>query len=82
VLEYPPNSWDLDPNDLFLFLEIKEILKGKYFHDIGDIRSNMTAALKVIPQNKFQNYFRFLALPDFLRSRESRTGSTLPHEEN
>jgi hypothetical protein len=38
-----------------LFPEIKEILKGRHFDDIDDIRSNTTAALKVIPQNQFQN---------------------------
>jgi len=30
-------------------------LKGWHFDDIDDIRSNTTAALKTIPQNKFQN---------------------------
>jgi hypothetical protein len=32
-------------------------LKGKHFDDIDDIRSNKMAALKVIPQNQFQNCF-------------------------
>jgi hypothetical protein len=36
---------------------IKEILKGRHFDDTDDIRSNMTAALKDIPQNQFQNCF-------------------------
>jgi hypothetical protein len=45
---------DLASSDLFLFLKIKEILKGRPFVDIGDIRNNMTAALKAIPQNQFQ----------------------------
>jgi hypothetical protein len=45
---------DLAPNDFLLFLKIKEILKGRYF---DDIRINMTAALKAIPQNQFQNCF-------------------------
>jgi hypothetical protein len=27
VLEHHPYSWDLDPNDFFLFSKIKEILK-------------------------------------------------------
>jgi len=53
VLEHPAYLLDLDPNDFFLFLKIKEILKGRYF---DDIRSNTTAALKAIPQNQFQNY--------------------------
>jgi len=32
----------------FLFPKIKEILKGRPFDDIGDIRRNTTAALKAI----------------------------------
>jgi transposase len=54
VLEHPPYSPDLAPIDFFLFPKIKVILKGRHF---GDIRSNMTAALKAIPQNQFQNCF-------------------------
>jgi len=57
VLEHPAYSPDLAPNDLFLFLNIKEILKGRHFDDTDDIRSNTTAALKAIPQNRFQNCF-------------------------
>jgi len=41
----------------FLFPKKKEILKGRHFDDIDDIRSNTTAALKAIPQNQFQNCF-------------------------
>jgi hypothetical protein len=37
VLEHPPCSPELAPNDFFLFLKIKEILKGKNFDDIDDI---------------------------------------------
>ena len=57
VLEDPAYSPDLAPSDLFLFPKIKEILKGRHFDDIDDIRSNTTAALKAIPQNQFQNCF-------------------------
>jgi len=32
-------------------------MKGRHFDNIDDIRSNMTAALKAIPQNQFQNCF-------------------------
>jgi hypothetical protein len=45
VLEHPPYSLNLAPNYFFLFLKIKEILKGRHFDDIW---SNM-AALKAIP---------------------------------
>jgi len=57
VLEHPAYSRDLAPSDVFLFPKIKEILKGRHFDDIGDIRSNTMAALKAIPQNQFQNCF-------------------------
>ena len=57
VLEHPAYSPDLAPSDFFLFLKIKEILKGRLFGDTDDIRSNTTAALKAIPQNQFQNGF-------------------------
>jgi len=53
VLEHPAYSPDLAPNDFFLFPKVKEILKGRDFDDIDDIRSNTTAALKAIPQNQF-----------------------------
>jgi hypothetical protein len=39
---------------IFLFLKVKEILKGRH---IDDIRDNMMAALKAIPQNQFRNCF-------------------------
>jgi transposase len=53
VMEHPPYSLDLAQSP-FLFPEIKEILKGRYFDDTDGIRSNTTAALKAIPQNQFQ----------------------------
>jgi hypothetical protein len=46
VLEHSTYSPNLVPNDFFLLPKIKEILKGRQFDDIDDIRSNMTAALK------------------------------------
>jgi histone-lysine N-methyltransferase SETMAR len=55
VLQHPPCSPDLATNDFFLFPKVKEILKGRHFDDIDDIRNNMMAALKAIPQNYFQN---------------------------
>ena len=59
VLEHPAYSPDLASNDFFLFLKIKEILKGRHFDGIDDIRSNTTAALKAIPQNQFQKHRNF-----------------------
>jgi histone-lysine N-methyltransferase SETMAR len=57
VLEHPPYSPDLAPSDFLLFTKIKEILKGRHFDDIDDIRSNTTAALKAVPQNQSQTCF-------------------------
>jgi len=54
-LEHPAYSPDLAPSDFFLFPKIKEILKGRHFDDIDDIRSNKTAVLKAIPKKQFQN---------------------------
>jgi hypothetical protein len=57
VLEDPPYSPDLASSNRLLFPNIKKVLKGRHFYDIDDIMSNMTAALKVIPQNQFQHCF-------------------------
>ena len=57
VLEYLPYSPDIALSDFLLFPKIKDILKGRYFDDFDDIRSNTTAALKAMPQNQFQNCF-------------------------
>jgi hypothetical protein len=38
----------------FLFSKMKEIMKGRHFHDI---RSSTLAALEAILQNQFQNSF-------------------------
>jgi len=57
VLEHPASLPDLAPICFFLFPKIKEILKGRHFDDIDDIRSNTTASLKAIPENQFQNCF-------------------------
>jgi hypothetical protein len=46
VLEHPPYSPDVAPNDFLLFLKIKEILKGRNFDDTDGIRINTTTALK------------------------------------
>jgi hypothetical protein len=57
LLGDPPYSPNLVPSDFLLFPKIKEILKRRHFDDVDDIRNNMTEALKVIPQNQFQNCF-------------------------
>jgi hypothetical protein len=53
VLEHPHYPPELAPSDSFLFVKIKEILQGRQFDGIDDIRSNRMAALKAIPQNQF-----------------------------
>jgi histone-lysine N-methyltransferase SETMAR len=58
VLEHPPYSPDLAASDFFLFLKIKDILKGRHFDDIDDIRSNRIAARKTVPQNHTKNCFQ------------------------
>jgi hypothetical protein len=57
VPEHPPYSSDLAPSDFF-FPKKKKIYKGWHFGDIDGIRINATAALKAIPQNQFQNFFK------------------------
>jgi hypothetical protein len=57
VLKHPAYSTDQTPIDFFLFPKIKEILKGRQFDDIDDIRRNTTAALMAIPRSQFQNCF-------------------------
>ena len=46
MLEHPAYSPDLSPSDFFLFPKLKEILKGRHFEEIDDLRCNTTAALK------------------------------------
>ena len=58
VLEHPAYSPDLVPSDFFLFPKIKEILKGRHFDDIDDIRNNTTTALKVIPQSSSKIFLK------------------------
>jgi histone-lysine N-methyltransferase SETMAR len=57
LLDHPPYSPYLALNDFFLFPKIKQILIGRHFDDIDDIRNHTTSALKAIPQNQFQNSF-------------------------
>jgi hypothetical protein len=57
VLEHPHYSPDLAPSEFFLFLKIKEILKGRYCDGSDVIRSNTMAVVKAIPQNLLQNCF-------------------------
>jgi hypothetical protein len=57
VLEHCAYSPNLAPNDLFLFPNIEEIWKERHLDDNDDIRSNITEALKAMPQNQIHNCF-------------------------
>ena len=57
MLEHSAYSPDLARSEFFLFPKMKNILKGRHFDDIDDIRINTTAGLKAIPQNQFQTCF-------------------------
>jgi len=52
VLEHPAYSPDVAPSDLSLFPKIKEILKGRHFDNIDDIRNNTTAGHSTNPVPK------------------------------
>jgi hypothetical protein len=38
-MDHPPYSPDLAPADVWLFPELKSVLKGKRFSDVEDIKS-------------------------------------------
>jgi transposase len=46
ILEHPPNSPDLVPADVYLFPQMKSVLKGRVFGDTTDIIKNATIELK------------------------------------
>jgi len=56
LLQHPANWPDLAPRD-FCVPERKENIETMHFDDIDDSRSNTTAALKAISQNRLQNCF-------------------------
>jgi hypothetical protein len=57
VLGHSPYSQDTAPNDFFLFLKIKKVLKGGNLDDTDNIRSNMLAAVKAIPTKSLSKFF-------------------------
>jgi hypothetical protein len=60
-MEHPSYSPDLAPNDFWLFPKTKCTLKERKFLDTEDIQTNMTTALKAIPQQEFQKMFPTVA---------------------
>ena len=49
-------SPDITLSDCFLFPQMKKVLKGKCFADVGEVKQKM-AALKRIKIDEFKNWF-------------------------
>ena len=47
-MPHPPYSPDLTPSNFFIFLQVKKILKGKYFASVENVKQKMAEALKGI----------------------------------
>jgi hypothetical protein len=56
-LLHPPYSPDLAPCDFFLFPRMKNVLKGKRFADVEEVKKITTEALKGITLQEFQDCF-------------------------
>ena len=54
LLEQPLYSPGLASCDIFLFLKLKEVIKGTHFGDVEAIRRTVTMKLKAIPKESFQ----------------------------
>jgi hypothetical protein len=52
--DQPPCTPDMNPCDIFLFLQIKNTLKGKRFEDVKMIKFNVIQQLSKTPQNRVQ----------------------------
>ena len=52
-----PYSPYLAPSDIFLFPQMKEVLKGKSFTDMDKVKQKMAEALKDIKIVRFRNSF-------------------------
>ena len=53
----PPYLPSLAPNDLFLFPQMENVLKGKNFADVEEGRQKTAEALKDIKIDEFKNCF-------------------------
>jgi len=58
VCPHQPYSLDLAPYDFWLFPKVKMTMKVKRFESIQDIEAAMTAQLKTLTKEDFQNCFR------------------------
>ena len=54
---HPPYSPELTRSDVFLFPQMKKVLKGKRFAIVEEVKQKMAGALKDIKINKFKNCF-------------------------
>ncbi|GFV09621.1 uncharacterized protein TNCV_4716051, partial [Trichonephila clavipes] len=57
VAPQPPYSPDLSPCDFFLFLKLKNHLKGHPFGTLENIQTAVTNQLKAIPISKFHQCY-------------------------
>jgi len=48
----------MDPCDVWLFPQLKTVLKGKRFEDIDTIKKNVMSTLNSIPKDSFQKCFQ------------------------
>mgnify|MGYP007064082438 CR=1 FL=1 len=60
VLDHPPYSLNLASADFFLFLRLKEVIKGARFADLSAIKDNVTDVLRSIPKEAFADSFQKL----------------------
>ena len=51
-------SPDLAPWGFFLFVKLKEIIKGTRFEGVDDIETNVTAYIKSMEKKEFEECFR------------------------
>jgi len=60
-MDHPPYSTDLAPYDFWLFLKLRNALRGQKFSDLSDIQRNVKTLLRDIPENDFQDLFPVVA---------------------
>jgi len=56
-MDHPPYSSELAPCDFWLFLKLKNALKGQRFADLSNTQRNVKMLLRGIPENDFQDCF-------------------------
>jgi hypothetical protein len=58
VIQQPPYSPDMAPYDVWLFPQLKTVLKGNRFEDIDEIKKNSMSTLNAIPKDSFKICFQ------------------------